>query len=143
VSRPCSTKSILKTSNEAWEDPTLINNRTSRQQPSSTNPEPWVDEHCDRLYRYALVRVCGPEVAEHLVQETLLAAIGSREKFGGCSSERSWLVGIVKSKIVDYYRKLGRVVDASVFPSSEAVNSALSVIANALRVGDHLLGRVN
>ena len=30
------------------------------------------------------------------------------EKFGGCSSERSWLVGILKNKIVDYYRKLGR-----------------------------------
>jgi hypothetical protein len=34
------------------------------------------------------------------------------------------------------------VVDASVFPSSEAVNAALTVIANTLRVGDHLLGRV-
>ena len=77
------------------------------------------------------------------MQETLLAAVRSREKFGGRSSERSWLVGILKNKIVDYYRKLGRVVDASVFPSSGAVNPALTVIANALRVGDHLLGRVN
>ena len=110
---------------------------------SSANPERWVDEHGDRLYRYALVRARVPEVAEDLVQETLLAALRSREKFGGCSSERSWLVRILKNKIVDYYRKLGRVVDASVFPSSEAVNPALTVIANALRVGDHLLGRVN
>ena len=67
----------------------------------------------------------------------------SREKFGGRSSERSWLVGILKNKIVDYYRKLGRVVDASVFPSSGAENPALTVIANALRVGDHLQDRVN
>jgi DNA-directed RNA polymerase specialized sigma24 family protein len=89
------------------------------------------------------VRVRVPEVAEDLVQETLLAAVRSREKFGGRSSERSWLVGILKNKIVDYYRKLGRVVDASVFPSSGAVNPALTVIANALRVGDHLLSRVN
>ena len=77
------------------------------------------------------------------ISETLLAAVRSREKFGGRPSERSWLVGILKNKIVDYYRKLGRVVDASVFPSSGAVNPALTVIANALRVGDHLLGRVN
>jgi DNA-directed RNA polymerase specialized sigma24 family protein len=110
---------------------------------SSANPERWVDEHGDCLYRYALVRVRGAEVAEDLVQETLLAAVRSREKFGGRSSERSWLVGILKNKIVDYYRKLGRVVDASVFPSSGAVNPALTVIANALRVGDHLLSRVN
>ncbi len=34
------------------------------------------------------------------------------------------------------------VVDASFFPSSGAVNPALTVMANALRVGDHLLGRL-
>ena len=35
------------------------------------------------------------------------------------------------------------VVDASFFPSSAAVNPALTIIANALRVGDHLLERLN
>jgi choline dehydrogenase-like flavoprotein len=35
------------------------------------------------------------------------------------------------------------VVDASFFPSSGAVNPALTVMANALRVGDHLLERLN
>ena len=34
------------------------------------------------------------------------------------------------------------IVDASVFPSSGAVNPALTVMANALRVGDHLLERL-
>ncbi|MGH7452913.1 MAG: GMC family oxidoreductase, partial [bacterium] len=34
------------------------------------------------------------------------------------------------------------VVDASFFPSSGAVNPALTIIANALRVGDHLLQRM-
>lgn len=34
------------------------------------------------------------------------------------------------------------VVDASFFPSSGAVNPALTIIANALRVGDHLLQRL-
>lgn len=34
------------------------------------------------------------------------------------------------------------VVDASFFPSSAAVNPALTVMANALRVGDHLLERM-
>ena len=33
------------------------------------------------------------------------------------------------------------VVDASFFPSSGAVNPALTIMANALRVGDHLLER--
>jgi choline dehydrogenase-like flavoprotein len=35
------------------------------------------------------------------------------------------------------------VVDASFFPSSSAVNPALTIMANALRVGDHLLARMN
>lgn len=34
------------------------------------------------------------------------------------------------------------VVDASFFPSSGAVNPALTIMANALRVGDHLLARL-
>ena len=34
------------------------------------------------------------------------------------------------------------VVDTSFFPSSAAVNPALTTIANALRVGDHLVERL-
>ena len=34
------------------------------------------------------------------------------------------------------------VVDASFFPSSSACNPSLTIIANALRVGDHLLERL-
>lgn len=74
----------------------------------AVNPDRWVDEHGDCLYRYALVRVRTPEVAQDIVQEAFLAALRSHEKFAGRSSERSWLFGILKNKIVDYYRKLGR-----------------------------------
>ncbi|HEV8142054.1 MAG TPA: GMC oxidoreductase [Methylomirabilota bacterium] len=35
------------------------------------------------------------------------------------------------------------VVDASFFPSSAAVNPALTIMANALRVGDHLADRLD
>jgi choline dehydrogenase-like flavoprotein len=34
------------------------------------------------------------------------------------------------------------VVDGSFFPSSAAVNPALTIMANALRVGDHLMKRL-
>jgi len=33
-------------------------------------------------------------------------------------------------------------VDGSFFPSSAAVNPALTIMANALRVGDHLMKRL-
>jgi RNA polymerase sigma-70 factor (ECF subfamily) len=75
---------------------------------SRADPERWVDEHGDCLYRYALTRVRKEEVAEDLVQETLLVAVRTHEKFGGRSTERSWLVGILKNKICDHFRKLGR-----------------------------------
>ena len=68
----------------------------------------WVDDHGECLFRFALVRVRKPDVAEDLVQETFLAAVRGYEKFGGRSSERSWLCGILKHKIVDHFRKLGR-----------------------------------
>jgi choline dehydrogenase-like flavoprotein len=35
------------------------------------------------------------------------------------------------------------VVDASFFPSIGAVNPGLTVMANAMRVGDHLLKRIS
>jgi RNA polymerase sigma-70 factor (ECF subfamily) len=68
----------------------------------------WVEEHGDCLYRYALVRVRKPEVAEDLVQETFLAAVRAYARFGGRSSIRSWLCGILTHKIIDHFRKTGR-----------------------------------
>jgi RNA polymerase sigma-70 factor (ECF subfamily) len=76
--------------------------------PVKADPDRWVDEHGDCLYRFALMRVRKEEVAEDLVQETLLVAVRTQERFGGRSSERSWLVGILKNKICDHFRKLGR-----------------------------------
>ena len=74
---------------------------------STIDPERWVDQHGDCLYRYALLRVRRPEVAEDLVQETFFAAVRAFGSFKGKSSERSWLCGILKNKICDYFRKLG------------------------------------
>src|SRR5437660_9593238 len=75
---------------------------------AASDPERWVDEHGDVLYRYALVRVRKSEIAQDLVQETFFAALRTREKFRGGSSVRTWLCGILKNKVCDYYRKLGR-----------------------------------
>ncbi len=74
----------------------------------AAHPDRWLDEHGDCLYRYALGRVRNREVAEDLVQDTLLAAVRTVDKFAGRSSERSWLCAILKHKICDYFRKLGR-----------------------------------
>lgn len=82
-------------------------------------PELWVDRHGDVLYRFALLRLRSPELAENAVQETFLAALAARDSFSGRSSERTWLVGILKRKVVDHFRKAGREV-----PTDDAEGAA-------------------
>jgi RNA polymerase sigma-70 factor (ECF subfamily) len=48
------------------------------------------------------------DLAEDLVQETLLAAIEDRHRFEARSSLRTWLVGILKHKLLDYRRRSAR-----------------------------------
>jgi RNA polymerase sigma-70 factor (TIGR02943 family) len=71
-------------------------------------PETWVEQHGDSLFRFAVLRVHDPEAASDLVQETYLEALRARDTFSGRSSVRTWLVAILKYKIVDRIRKLGR-----------------------------------
>jgi RNA polymerase sigma-70 factor (ECF subfamily) len=72
---------------------------------SLSDPSAWLDDHGDYLYGYALLRLRDATVAEDLVQETLLAALRSSESYSGRASERTWLVGILKHKIADHFRK--------------------------------------
>jgi len=72
------------------------------------SPDLWLTEHGDCLYRTALMRVRNPDIAADLVQDTLLAALRTVENFGGRSSVRTWLLGILKHKISDHFRKLRR-----------------------------------
>ena len=64
-----------------------------------------MDRYGDYLYAFALSRVRDPAVAEEMVQETLLAALGARKNFKKRSSEKTWLTGILKHKIIDHFRK--------------------------------------
>ena len=74
----------------------------------STDPRSWVDLHGDALFRFALIRVRDQAVAEELVQETFLAALRAKETFAGQATERTWMTGILKKKIVDHFRQQSR-----------------------------------
>lgn len=63
-----------------------------------------VNLHAKMLYSYALMRVGKKELAEDMVQETLLAALQSWQSFAGDSSERTWLIGILRHKILNFFR---------------------------------------
>jgi RNA polymerase sigma-70 factor (ECF subfamily) len=70
----------------------------------SVLPLQWLQRYGDRLYAYALRRVRRPEVAEDLVQETLLAALEARDRFAHRAEVGTWLTGILKHKIADHLR---------------------------------------
>jgi len=72
------------------------------------DPNRWVDEHGDVMFRYALSRLSRPDVAENAVQEAFVSALKGLDSFSGRSSERTWLMGILKHKIVDHFRKSSR-----------------------------------
>jgi RNA polymerase sigma-70 factor (TIGR02943 family) len=80
---------------------------------AATDPASWVDRHGDYLYRYALGRLRQADLAEDVVQETFLGALRGKDQFAGASSERTWLLSILKRKIVDHLRRKYREQPAS------------------------------
>lgn len=62
----------------------------------------------DRLFAYALQRVNDRHRAEDLVQDVLVAAWEGRGSFDGRSKLGTWLIGIMKFKILDHHRSRKR-----------------------------------
>jgi RNA polymerase sigma-70 factor (ECF subfamily) len=85
-----------------------MSKRPLRAPTEPSDPATWVDRHGDYLFRYALARLGQPELAEDVVQEAFLGALQSRRRFAGASSERTWLVGILKHKLADHFRRRRR-----------------------------------
>lgn len=64
-----------------------------------------MDKYGDYLLNFALLRINKVEIAEDLVQDTFLSALKARHLFLGNASEKTWLTGILKNKIIDHYKK--------------------------------------
>jgi RNA polymerase sigma-70 factor, ECF subfamily len=61
-----------------------------------------------QLMSFAVRRLGNREQAEDAVQETLLVALESAHRFSGASALTTWLVGILKHKIIDALRTSSR-----------------------------------
>lgn len=70
-------------------------------------PPTWPDliPHRGELVRYARRKLMDPSLAEDLVHDVFEAVATGRAAFGGRSALRTWLVGILKHKIVDLVRE--------------------------------------
>lgn len=72
----------------------------------------FINHHADHVYGYVRRRLIPhTEFVDDLVQEVFLAAWENLEKFRGESSLRSWLLGIARHKVEDYYRRRLREVE--------------------------------
>ena len=69
-------------------------------------PNKWIERYSDYLFNYTISRVNDRDMAQDLVQDTFLAGLKSMKNFKGEASERTWLISILKRKIIDYYRKI-------------------------------------
>ncbi|GAB1308330.1 RNA polymerase sigma factor SigX [Urechidicola sp. KH5] len=78
----------------------------SKSTKHTLNPNKWVTEYSDYLFNYTITRVNNENVAKDLVQETFFSGLKSMKNFQGKASERTWLVSILKRKIIDHYRKI-------------------------------------
>ncbi len=83
----------------------------TRPAQEALEPASWVDQHGDYLYRYALSRLRNGDAAEEVVQDSFLSAFSHVKQFAGTGTERAWLLGIVKRKIIDYIRQRSRATN--------------------------------
>ncbi len=89
-----------------------------------------LSQHRKQLLHYALRAVSDRALAEDLVQDTFVAALSTDVPFRGDSSLRTWLVGILRHKIMDAYRARGRAMESLDAPLSadDAGASAVDAI---------------
>jgi RNA polymerase sigma-70 factor (TIGR02943 family) len=70
-------------------------------------------EHHAYLLRFARLQLRNEAWAEDAVSETFLAALAKPQSFANRSQLKTWLVGILKHKIIDLLRQRGREVSLS------------------------------
>ena len=66
------------------------------------------NSHRGYLLRVAVLQLRDNDLAEDVVQDTLVAALQGAQGFSGRSSLKTWLTGILKHKIVDAIRRKTR-----------------------------------
>lgn len=66
-----------------------------------------------QLLKYARLQLRNPAWAEDAVSETLLAALEKPQAFAGQSQLKTWLIGILKHKLIDQIRRNSREISSS------------------------------
>jgi RNA polymerase sigma-70 factor (ECF subfamily) len=88
------------------------------------------------LLRIARLQLRNDAWAEDVVSETLIAALEGQARFGGQSQIKTWVVGILKHKIIDHFRRGGREISVD----AVAEDSGDDAVESLFRADGH---RVN
>ena len=75
------------------------------------------------LMGFAYRAVRREDVARDLVQETYIAALEAKASFAGRSTLRTWMVGILSRKIIDFYRRTRREVLMDIPPEPDPLGT--------------------
>ena len=92
--------------------------KQSEQAPKE-DPQDFLDRYGDYLYGYAFVRLRDSQLAEDVVQETLLKAIQNYSKFRGDSAVKTWLTSILRNEISTHFRKSKRAGNVQLVDDEE------------------------
>lgn len=83
----------------------------------------------DYLMRFARLQLRNEAWAEDAVSETLLAALAKPQAFQARSQLKTWLVGILKHKIIDSMRQRQREVLLDTGPDDDGTADPLELLA--------------
>lgn len=78
-----------------------------------------------QLMRFAHAQLRNEAWAEDAVSETVLAALAKPQAFAGQSQLKTWLVGILKHKLIDQIRRHSREVSATTHEDDEDIDGLL------------------
>ena len=78
--------------------------------PQETSFEQQLVAHRDYLLRFARLQLRNEAWAEDAVSETMVAALVNPQSFANRSQLKTWLVGILKHKVMDTFRHNARAV---------------------------------
>jgi len=69
------------------------------------------EENFDSIYKFVFIRLSGnADLAEDIVHDIFFETIKSAESFKNKSTFKTWIFGIAKHKISDYYKKAAGII---------------------------------
>lgn len=87
-----------------------------------------IAEHHGYLMRFARLQLRNDAWAEDAVSETMLAALSKPQSFSNRSQLKTWLVGILKHKVIDILRQRQREVSLDHGPDGDGSDELDSLV---------------